>query len=194
MKGSVKLFIASMIVFACALGFFAGALCFNHKAPCEKSMMMPPPPPGSPDMGHGEGPRGHKVPKVSPEYLDSLLQVTPEQKALLAQQKASMDSTSKAIGKQRRDAEKMLREALDSNNDEQINAAKAAISAAQSAMLDHRVNNHKQLVSILSAEQMEKFRAFHKENMKKGAFGHHKGPHGPKGPKPGQVPPPPQQN
>lgn len=192
MKGSVKLFIASMIVFACALGFFAGALCFNHKAPCEKSMMMPPPPPGGPGMGHENGFRGPRAPKASPEYLDSLLQVTPEQKALLAQQKASMDSTSKAIGKQRRDAEKMLREALDSNNDEQINAAKAAISAAQSAMLDHRVNNHKQLVSILSAEQMEKFRAFHKENMKKGAFGHHKGPHGPKGPKPGQVPPPPQ--
>lgn len=188
MKGTVKLFIASMIVFAGALGFFAGALCFSHKAPCEKSMMMPPPPPGEPGASHSKGPHGPKIPKVSPEYLDSLLQVTPEQKTLLAQQKAAMDSTSKAIGKQRRDAEKMLREALDSNNDEQINTAKAAISAAQSAMLDHRVNNHKQLASILSAEQMEKFRAFHKENMKKGAHGHHKGP------KPGQVPPPPPQN
>lgn len=218
MKGSVKLFIASMFVFACALGFFAGALCFNNKAPapCEKGMMMPPPPPGfegkGPHMGPppgfhgprhggpemGERHQGGRGPKVAPEFLDSLLQVTAEQKELIQKQRATSDSTTKAIRKQRQEAEKQLREAMEAGNADQINAAKASVLASQSAMLDQRVNSYNALAGILSKEQMEKFRAFHNENMKNV----HEGPHGPKGhgpkhgPKPGHegFPPPPPQH
>lgn len=211
MKTSVKLFIASIVVFACALGFFAGSLCFGPKGPCSKGMMpppppgfegqmpagfdgkMPPPPPGMkpgmmppPDV-EGKGPHGPKGPegfqgrrghKVSPEHLDSLLQVTAEQKVLIEKQRATMDSAMKVARQQKQDADKQLRDAMESGDAEKLKAAKASVLAAQSLQLDLRVQGYTELSNILTKEQMEKFRAFHKENMDK--------KHGPKGPKPPQ--------
>lgn len=188
MKGSVKLFIASIVVLACALGFFAGSLCFGGpKGHYNKGMMPPPPPPGfemgkpGPDQDMDHSIYNRRGPKVAPEYLGSILQVTPEQKAKLSQQRSVTDSTVKAIRQQRRDAEKQLREALDSGDAAKIQAAKANILAAQEAMLDQRIKGFSSLSEILSKEQIEKFQAFHKEQMKK-AHGNHKGPKGPKPP------------
>lgn len=174
MKTSVKLFIASIVVFACAVGFFAGSLCFGPKGPCSKGMM---PPPGF----EGKGPHGHRGFKVSPEHLDSLLQVTAEQKVLIEKQRTAMDSAMKAARQQKQEADKQLRDAMENGDAEKLKAAKASVLAAQSLQLDLRVQGYTELSNILSKEQMEKFRAFHKENMEK--------KHGPKGHKP---PPPPQ--
>lgn len=205
MKTSVKLFIASIVVFACAVGFFAGSLCFGPKGPCSKGMMpppppgfegqmpagfdgkMPPPPPGMkpgmmpPPGFEGKGPHGHRGFKVSPEHLDSLLQVTAEQKVLIEKQRTAMDSAMKAARQQKQEADKQLRDAMENGDAEKLKAAKASVLAAQSLQLDLRVQGYTELSNILSKEQMEKFRAFHKENMEK--------KHGPKGHKP---PPPPQ--
>lgn len=180
MKGHVKFFIASLIIFAASIGFFAGSFC---NKPClradkvtEHSMM----PPKFEERGHhgdfkpgkfGKGP-GHKGP--SPEVMDSLLQITPEQKIALEKNRAEVDSTNKILRSQKFEAEKELGQALDSENAEAIEAAKSKVIEAQKALLDHRINSMAALNKILTKEQREKFRAFHKENMKK--FKKHMGP------------------
>ncbi len=185
MKGSAKLFIASIIVFACSLGFFAGALCFGCNKmpmPCERGM-TPPPTQGmeAPDMRghhpdmkgpgkHGPrmgGPEHHKGP--NPDVMDSILQVTPEQKVQLKEHREAMDSSFKALRHQKMEAEKALRDALDSNNSEQIAKAKSQLVAIQEDMLNLRISGTQKISYILSKEQMVKFRDFHKEQFK-----HHK--------------------
>lgn len=129
--------------------------------------------------GRPEGPREHfkegkhfdkkfdfkKGP--DPEFMDSILQVTHEQRAALEQQRIVMDSTFKALRKQKKDAEKALHEALDSNDEKKIAAAKAGILKAQEALLDHRINGVKNFNKILTKEQLEKFKSFHKDHRNK---------------------------
>lgn len=182
MNKSVKLFIASLIVFAASVGFFAGSFC---NKPCSQNSMAvegsnPPPKfDGKGPHEFGKGPRGDfKGP--SPEVIDSLLQVTPEQKTALEKNRAETDSTFRALRKQKFEAEKALGEALESDDAVAIENAKAKVLEANKALLDHRINSVAALGKILSKEQREKFRSFHKENMKK--FKHRKGPMGPNGP------------
>lgn len=186
MNGSVKLFIASLIVFAASVGFFAGSFC---NKPCPKGPMamegMNPPThkfDGKGPHEFGKGPRGDfKGP--SHEVIDSLLQVTPEQKAALEKNRTETDSAFKELRKNKFEAEKALGEALETEDSAAIESAKTKVLDAQMALLDHRINSVAALGKILTKEQREKFRAFHKENMKK--FKHHKGPHGKfNGPKP----------
>ena len=96
--------------------------------------------------------------------MDSILQVTHEQRAALDKQRIVMDSTFKALRKQKMDAEKALHEALDSNDEKQIIAAKAGIIKAQEALLDHRINGVRNFNKILTKEQLEKFKSFHKDH------------------------------
>lgn len=102
-----------------------------------------------------------------PEFMDSILQVTHEQRAALDQQRIVMDSTFKELRKQKKDAEKALHKALDSNDEKQIAAAKASILKAQEALLDHRINGVKNFNKILTKEQLEKFKSFHKDHHNK---------------------------
>jgi len=213
MKGSVKLFIASLIVLAAAAGFFVGSVCFKPcpKGPMAMEGMMPPPgfnpgmmppPPGfdgkNPPKGfkpgmmppppqgmEGEGPKGPDMNGPAPEMMDSLLQITADQKATLDKNRIVVEEALKELRKSKHEAEKALGEALDSEDAKAIEAAKAKVLEADKALLDHRINSIGELNKILTKEQREKFRAFHKEhmNMFKGPKGH-KGPHGPKGPKP----------
>ena len=99
--------------------------------------------------------------------MDSVLQVTHEQKAALEQQRKLMDSTFKVLRKQKKEAEKALREALDANDDKKIAAAKASILKAQEALLNHRINGVKEFNKILTKEQLEKFKALQFDRMKK---------------------------
>ena len=171
MKGSAKLLIASIIIFACSIGFFAGALCFgckgmpcmNGNPPCMQKMM---PPPGMPGMkgSHGDkGPWAHKK-GFRHDMMDSILQVTPEQKTALEKHRQQMDSSFKALNGQKMAAEKELREALDNGAAEQIDAAKAKILSAQEALLAARVEGVKNLKTILTEEQQAKFKEFHKNH------------------------------
>ena len=225
MKGA-KLFAASLVVFALTLGFFLGNLCGKcsmcdmcckkaEMSQCPRQGMMPPPPPGAPhhpgefrDGPDPKGPHGphgnfHKGPrfkgKMDPAVIDSMLEVTPEQKAALEANRAKGDSIFKDLRKQKHDAEKALGEALESGDQSAIEAAKAQVLVADRALLEHRINGVNSLAKILSKEQLDKFNQFRKEQMKK--FMEHKrgpkGPHeGPKGPRPemdGEMPPPPEQ-
>ena len=180
-----KLFAASLVVFALTLGFFLGnicgksdcccnkaemACCKKMEGPCPRQGMMPPPPPGSkgPHGHHGDfhkGPnfKGH----MNPEVIDSLLQVTPEQKAALDANRAKGDSIFRELRTQKHDAEKALGEALEKNDAAAIEAAKAKVLDADRSLLEHRINGVAALGKVLSQEQLEKFNKFRKEQMKK---------------------------
>lgn len=202
-----KLFIASIIVLALALGFFAGRFCnFNccsssttccqKGGPCACSQGLPcaceknGQPCHCPNCAkHGhKGPHGDfdKGPKFRGKMdlaaMDSLLQVTPEQKAAIEASRAKGDSIFRELRKQKHEAEKALGAALESKDEVNIDTAKALVLEADKALLEHRVNGIQALAGILTAEQLEKFNAFHKEQMKnfreRMKNGPHRGPHG----------------
>ena len=180
-----KLFAASLVVFALTLGFFLGNICGKSDCCCNKAEMacckkmegmcprqgmMPPPPPG-PKGPHGHHGDFHKGPKfkghMNPEVIDSLLQVTPEQKAALDANRAKGDSIFRELRTQKHDAEKALGEALEKNDAAAIEAAKAKVLDADRSLLEHRINGVAALGKVLSQEQLEKFNKFRKEQMKK---------------------------
>ena len=211
-----KLFAASLVVLALTLGFFLGnicgkcSMCCCNKAEtvqCPRQGMMPPPPPGGPhhpgDFRDGHGPNGphgdfHKGPrfkgKMDPAVIDSMLEVTPEQKAALEANRAKGDSIFKDLRKAKHEAEKALGAALESGDQNAIESAKAQVLSADKALLEHRINGVNSLGKILSKEQLDKFNQFRKKQMKKFMERKHgpKGPHdGPRPEMDGNPPPPP---
>ena len=222
MNASTKTFLASLIIFACSLGFFIGAFAFNNagsafcskngtcefrpgdcckkkmdcckknmecckkKAPCGPDCQCPRCQKHGEEFGEGPHHNGKHFDKKFDKkfdfkkgeaFMDSMLQVTPEQKATLEQQRKAMDSTFKVLRKQKKEAEKALREALDANDDKKIAAAKTNILKAQEALLNHRIQGVKAFNKVLSKEQLEKFKAMQFEHMKHAK--HDKGEHGP---------------
>lgn len=137
----------------------------------------------------GPGPRFKG--KMDFAEMDSLLQVTPEQKAAIEASRTKGDSLFKDLRKNKHEAEKSLGEALESGDKNAIEAAKAKVLDADKALLEHRINGVQALAGILSKEQFDKFNQFHKEQMKKFRE-FRKGPKGPhEGDHHGNPPPPP---
>ena len=190
MKGS-KLFVASLVVFALTLGFFLGnvcgksSMCCCHKAemacckkmegPCPRNGMTPPPPPHPHPGKFHEGPKGPRgdfresprfKAKFNPALIDSMLEVTPEQKAALDANRAKGDSIFKDLRKQKHAAEKALGEALEKNVASEIEAAKLQVLDADKALLEHRIKGVAALTKILTPEQRTKFDQYRKEQMK----------------------------
>lgn len=141
---------------------------------------MPPPPPGAPhhpgEFREGPGPKGphgdfHKGPRfkgrMNPAVIDSMLEVTPEQKAALDANRAKGDSIFKELRTQKHEAEKALGEALEKNVAADIEAAKAEVLEADKALLEHRIKGVAALTKILTPEQRAKFDQFRKEQMEK---------------------------
>ncbi|MBO4435638.1 MAG: hypothetical protein J5791_01995 [Fibrobacter sp.] len=203
MKGA-KLFAASLVVFALTLGFFLGNLCGKCSMCdmcCKKAEMTQCPHHPGEFRDGPKGPHGdfHKGPKfkgrMNPEAIDSLLEVTPEQKAAIEANRVKGDSIFKELRNNKHEAEKALGEALESGDQKAIEAAKAKVLDADKALLEHRILGVNKLSQILSKEQLVKFNQFRKDEMKK--FREHKKDwlHGPKGPhgQPGEMPPPPPQ-
>ena len=210
-----KLFAASIAVLALALGFFLGNLniggcccqkaemsCCKKGAPCEHSAMNAPCEHGNHHMGEHKGPHGDfKGPgpkfkgKMDFAEMDSLLQVTPEQKAAIDASRTKGDSLFKDLRKNKHEAEKALGEALESGDKNAIETAKAKVLDADRALLEHRINGVQALAGILSKEQFDKFNQFHKEQMKKFREFRKgpKGPHEEHGPHGNPPPMPPQQ-
>ena len=216
MKGS-KLFIASIIVLALALGFFAGrfcnfnccsstATCCQKGGPCVCSQGLPcsceknGQPCHCPNCAkHENGEHKHMGPhddvEKGPKFrgkmdfaaMDSLLQVTPEQKSAIEASRVKGDSIFKVLRQQKHEAERALGEALESKDSAGIDAAKARVLDVDRSLLEYRINGMQALAGILTAEQLEKFNNFHKkqmknfrERMKNGPKGH--SPHGEHGP------------
>ena len=226
MKDSTKILIASIIIFACSIGFFIGAFAFNGSSSCASKAVTCSSKHGFCDFKAGDcckkkmdcckrhggefrgdkfhhGPNFHGEPPHGPHmkpfmdgkqfkegkpfkdgkepkpfekkfnaikdiaFMDSVLQVSHEQKAALEKQRRSVDSTFKVLRKQKKDAEKALRDALDNNDEAKIAAAKKDILKAQEALLNLRVDGVKGLNKILTKEQQEKFKFMQFERMKK---------------------------
>jgi len=219
MKDSTKIFIASLIIFACSIGFFLGAFtfgggnalcpskaatccskqldcckknmdCCKKKGPCGPDCTCPKCKRHGEEFGEGPHHKGDHFRddfrkdkkfdkkfdfKKGSAFMDSVLQVTHEQKAALEQQRKATDSTFKILRKQKKEAEKALREALDRNDDKQIAAAKASILKAQEALLNHRINGVKEFNKILTKEQLEKFKHLQFDRMMHDKHGNHSG-------------------
>ena len=207
MKDSTKILIASIIIFACSIGFFIGAFAFNGSSSCSGKAITCCSKKGTCDFKagdcckkkmdcckrhHGEfrGDKFHHGPHMRPPmdgkhfkegkpfekkfnaikdmaFMDSVLQVSHEQKEALEKQRRSVDSTFKVLRKQKKEAEKALRDALDNNDEAKITAAKKDILKAQEALLNLRVDGVKGLNKILTKEQQEKFKFMQFERMKK---------------------------
>ena len=226
MKDSTKILIASIIIFACSIGFFIGAFAFNGSSSCASKAVTCSSKHGFCDFKAGDcckkkmdcckrhggefrgdqfhhGPNFHGEPPHGPHmkpfmdgkqfkegkpfkdgkepkpfekkfnaikdiaFMDSVLQVSHEQKAALEKQRRSVDSTFKVLRKQKKEAEKALRDALDNNDEAKIAAAKKDILKAQEALLNLRVDGVKGLNKILTKEQQEKFKFMQFERMKK---------------------------
>ena len=194
MKGSVKLFIASLIVLACAVGFFIGTCCGAHCCPmrhCDHmgapGKMMPPPPPTKADFKKGPEDKGFHKKWPHPAMYDSLLQLTPEQKTTLEKHRDEMGKAFKDLRGNKMEAEKELKEALDSGDTSKIEAAKGKILTAMEALLNKRIEGVKSINQILTQEQQEKFRQILREYHEKFKKGHH-GKRGPQ--ESGPTPPP----
>lgn len=192
MKGSVKLFIASLIVLACAIGFFLGTCCEAHclhKHPDDR-MGAPEKVEAAPhhvDFKNDHEGKGSPKKWPHPAMFDSLLQVTPEQKTALDKHRDDMGKTFKELREQKMSAERELKEALDNGDDARIEEAKGKILDAQKALLDNRIDGVKSLNKILTKEQQEKFHQIMNENFEKFKKGHH-GKRGPR--ESGPTPPP----
>ena len=191
MKNCVKLFIASLIVLACAVGFFLGTCCTMHcchKHSCDS--MGAPEKVAAPHEAHHKKKhedKGFQKNWPHPAMFDSLLQVTPEQKIALEKHREETGKAFKEFFGQKMSAEKELKEALDSGDEAKIEAAKVKILDAQKALLDNRIEGVKSINKILTQEQQEKFRQIlreYHENFKKG----HHGKRGPR--ESGPTPPP----
>ncbi len=209
---ATKLFTASIVVLALALGFCLGTLygqggtccngseiscCKKGGMPCEHDAMNAPDAPRLHGDRHREEHRAQgdfgKAPdfkhRASPAFIDSILQVMPEQKAKLEENRTRGDSLFKEIRAQKHEAEKALGAALESGDADSIEAAKAKVLEADKAMLEHRINGVAGLANILTKEQLDKFNRFNREQMKKfkdrmrdGHQGPRKDPHdGPRG-------------
>lgn len=124
------------------------------------------------DFHKGPGPKGphgdwKKGPKFDFAVLDSVMQVSPEQKAKLEANRTTMDSAFKELRKQKMEAEKNLKTAMDSGNVEQIQAAKSEILKIQESLLNQRIDGVASLNSVLTKEQQEKMHTFEKERFEK---------------------------
>ncbi|MBR2470032.1 MAG: Spy/CpxP family protein refolding chaperone [Fibrobacter sp.] len=191
MKNSVKIFVASLIVLACAVGFFLGTCCSVHccsKHSCDR-MDAPEKVAAAPEGHFKKGHEGKGFQKnwPHPAMFDSLLQVTPEQKTALDKHREETGKAFKELFGQKMSAEKELKDALDSGDEAQIEAAKVKILDAQKALLDNRIEGIKSINKIITKEQQEKFRQVLKENIEKFKKGHH-GKRGPR--ESGPTPPP----
>lgn len=171
MKG-VKLFTASLAVLALALGFFLGSFCGKSSPCCSKGEMTCCKKMDGDFKSHGphgdfKGHGPNFKHKMDPAAIDSMLEVTPEQKTALEASRAKGDSIFKDLRKNKHEAEKALGQALENSDPAAIEAAKAQVLDADKALLEHRINGVAALASILSKEQLDKFNQFHKEQMKK---------------------------
>lgn len=192
MKNSVKIFVASLIVLACAVGFFLGTCCSvlcYHKHSCDR-MDAPEKVAAAPHEGHfkkGREGKGFQKNWPHPAMFDSLLQVTPEQKTALEKHREETGKAFKELHEQKMSAEKELKEALESGDEAKIEEAKVKILDAQKALLDNRIEGVKSINKILTKEQQEKFHQVLKESFEKFKKGHH-GKRGPR--ESGPTPPP----
>lgn len=140
------LFLTFKIIFIIAIGFGLGVFSSEH-------------------FYNNHEKRGFK-----PVDIDSLLQVTPEQKAALDANRIKCDSALKKMRENKHAAEHKLGEALDINDSLGVEKASLLVIECDKALLEHRIEAMRDLSKILTKEQLEKFNNLHKIHNKKLRF------------------------
>lgn len=169
-----KFFFASLIVLACAIGFFCGALYVSPSCPLKSNDKGVFPPKECPfkNKDMAEKPKKQKpnkefFAKKRKEFhkkLDEFLEVSIEQKKSLDSLRTYQDSVSTLIKKETRNAEKELRKVLEAETPDSlaISQAKKNLLDLQEKALNHRIQGKSGLSKILTAEQKVKMQEFHK--------------------------------
>lgn len=188
MNNSTKILIASFIILACSIGFFTGSIFMNPYMLCKKTCPMvnneqvnqkhirgphtPYPQKGDKFRQHRNHKKEHrfdfhKNKQKNIAEMDSVMQVTPEQKKALAMNRTLMDSIFIELNKQKKEAVKYFRDALEEGDTNKINSAKTRVLATEESILTQRAICFAELAKILSPEQREKFRAFRNAKFQK---------------------------
>lgn len=141
-----RLFLTLKIIFIIAIGFGLGVFSTEH-------------------FYNNYEKRG-----FNPVNIDSLLQVTPEQKAALDSNRIKCDSALKKLRENKHAAERKLGEALDANDSLGVEKASLLVIECDKALLEHRIGAMRDLSKILTKEQLEKFNNLHKMHNKKPKF------------------------
>lgn len=169
-----KFFFASLIVLACAIGFFCGALYVTPSCPLKSNNKGVFPPKECPfkNKDMAEKPKKQKpnkefFAKKRKEFhkkLDEFLEVSIEQKKSLDSLRAYQDSVSTLIKKETRNAEKELRKVLEAETPDSlaISQAKKNLLDLQEKALNHRIQGKSGLSKILTPDQKVKMQEFHK--------------------------------
>jgi len=166
MNKSIKLLIASVIILACSVGFFIGATVFQGsftlKTTDSKSIER--------DDSNRRWERNRSDRKRNKERrlhssLDSILQLTPEQKVKLDSHRVLNDSLRSLSFEKFKQAETELQEALAAQpiDENAVEQAKKKLLQLNEEQLDQRIKDIRFFSATLTPEQHRSFKALHRK-------------------------------
>lgn len=166
MNKSIKLLIASVIILACSVGFFIGATVFQGsftlKTTDSKSIER--------DDSNRRWERNRSDRKKNRERrlhssLDSILQLTPEQKVKLDSHRVVNDSLRSISFENFKQAETELQDALAAQpiDENAVEQAKKKLLQLNEKRLDQRIKDIRFFSATLTPEQHRSFKALHRK-------------------------------
>lgn len=170
-----KILFASIILLSCAIGFFLGALynspncSLNSENKAQFQQQQVKGKENFPDKNFKKNPPHKKKGKFFFQELDSLLQLSSEQRLAMDGLRKEQDSAFSQIKKDTRNAEKELRQVLDADiiDSVLIQNAKIKILEMQEKALNQRISGKMALSKILTSEQKLKMKEIHKNRFEK---------------------------
>lgn len=170
-----KILFASIILLSCAIGFFLGALynspncSLNSENKAQFQQQQVKGKENFPDKNFKKTPPHKKKGKFFSQELDSLLQLSSEQRLAMEGLRKEQDSAFSQIKQDTRNAEKELRQVLDADiiDSVLIQNAKIKILEMQEKALNQRISGKMALSKILTSEQKLKMKEIHKNRFEK---------------------------
>ncbi len=174
MSSQSKILIASALLFAASVGFFASAVLFNHtpgKMFCPKHAPAEMQKPFQHSMENPHFPK--KDMKEQHEKMEKYLGLTEEQKQALKEQKEKKMAARLESKRVRRDVEHHLREVLsaDSLDEATLKNVKDSLMALNEKELDAKIADVRFWINTLTPEQNAKMREFREKKGKHGFGG-----------------------
>lgn len=160
MSKNMKLLIASVIILACSVGFFAGASIFQSPFVKAKTIGAK-----SNDYHRFERREARRPDRQRNRFsLDSILQVTPEQRIKLDSHRLKNDSLRFSLTNEFKIAEVALQEALGSKpiDEGKVETARKKLLELSEKRLNQRIAGMRFFTETLTPEQYKSFNHFHK--------------------------------
>ncbi|MDR1760214.1 MAG: Spy/CpxP family protein refolding chaperone [Fibrobacter sp.] len=169
MSSHSKILIASALLFAASVGFFASAFVFNHspgKMFCSKNTPAEIQKPFKHSMKKSDFPK--KEMKERHEKMEKYIGLTEEQKQALKEQKKKKMNARMESKKERQQVEHRLREVLsaDSLDEAALKSVKDSLMALNAKELDAKIADVRFWINTLTPEQSAKMRQFHEKKGK----------------------------